>query len=259
MKTKLCSLTTRLLTLFAFAYLLSVGRGLAQVYEEVFSFGDARAEDFANGPHKGRAPSAALLQAADGNFYGTLRYGTVFKMTADGVLTTVVEFTGTSGSYKGSEPNAVMVRGSNGNLYGTTSRGGAANFGTVFTMTATGVLTTLVEFTSGNNLGNVDHFVGLVQGSDGNFYGTTSDGGAFCYGTVFKMTATGVLTTLVEFTHNGATNRGSKPLAGLVEGSDGNFYGTTSEGGPLPFGSGDGTVFKVTPAGRADHAGCVHG
>src|SRR5262249_31675075 len=84
---------------------------------------------------------------------------------------------------------------------------------------------------------------GLVEGSDGDFYGTTSGGGASLCGTVFKMTPAGMLTTLVEFTGNGASNKGSRPSAGLVLGSDGNFYGTTLQGG-----AGDlGTTFRMTP------------
>src|SRR5437764_1100429 len=70
----------------------------------------------------------------------------------------------------------------------------------------------------------------LIQGSDGNFYGTTQQGGATGNGTVFRVTPVGVLTTLVEFTGNGASNKGSAPYAALVQGSDGNFYGTTANG-----------------------------
>ena len=80
-------------------------------------------------------------------------------------------------------------------------------------------------------------FANLVQGNDGNFYGTTQT-----YNSVFKMTPAGVLTTLVEFTGNGASNKGAEPYASLVKGGDGNFYGTTREGGA----NGLGTVFKMT-------------
>jgi len=86
----------------------------------------------------------------------------------------------------------------------------------------------------------------VVQDSAGNFYGTTRFGGAPDKGSVFKLTPAGALSTLVEFVDDGVTNRGRAPQADLVRGSDGNFYGTTAEGGA----SGFGTVFKVTPAAR---------
>ncbi len=199
-----------------------------------------------------RLPVPALVKGSDGNFYGTteqggaIGFGTVFKMTPAGVMTTVVEFTGNGASNKGRSPAAALVQSGEGNFYGTTEFGGASNFGTVFKMTPGGVLTTLVEFTS-NGASNKSRqpFAALVEGSDGNFYGTTKAGGANNLGTVFKMTPAGVLTTLVEFTGNGASNKGSRPFAGLVQGSDGNFYGTTEQGGAI----GVGTVFKMTPTG----------
>src|SRR5947208_2619165 len=83
----------------------------------------------------------------------------------------------------------------------------------------------------------------LVQGSDGNFYGTTALGGANNKGTVFKIDSTGNLTTLHSF--SGFPNDGGNPIAGLIQGSDGNFYGTTALGGEHSLG----TVFRITPAG----------
>src|SRR5262249_21233392 len=143
-------------------------------------------------------------------------------------------------------PQAGLVQSNDGNFYGTTQTGGAADLGTVFRITPTGILTTLVEFTGtgGANKGSIP-YAGLVQGSDGNLYGTTSSGGASDLGTVFKMTSAGGLTTLVEFSGNDASNKGSDPVGGLLQGSDGNFYGTTSFGGANNLG----TVFKVTTAG----------
>lgn len=82
----------------------------------------------------------------------------------------------------------------------------------------------------------------LVQGKDGNLYGTTLYGGANGDGTVFKVTPSGMLTSLHSFTGTDGEN----PYAGLVLGIDGNFYGTTYQGGTF----GDGTVFKITPAGK---------
>jgi uncharacterized repeat protein (TIGR03803 family) len=140
-----------------------------------------------------------------------------------------------------------LVQGSDGNFYGTTSGGGTNNnAGTVFRISATGALTTLYSFTGGKDGG--DSFAGLVQGSDGNFYGTTAYGGTNGgQGTVFKISATGALTTLYSFTgaHARAGKDGAYPT-GLVQGSDGNFYGTTYNGGSN---CDCGTVFKISATG----------
>ncbi len=203
------------------------------------------------GSNKGQQPNE-LVEGSDGNFYGTTTgggasyFGTVFKLTPSGMLTTLVEFTGTAGSNLGNYPYAGLIQGNDGNFYGTTKGGGASDMGTVFKLTPSGVLTTLVEFT-GTASGYIGKYpyVGLVQGSDGNFYGTTHEGGASGAGTVFKLTPGGVLTTLVEFTGTVGSNKGLYPYASLMQGSDGNFYGTTLMGGA----SGAGTVFKLTSGG----------
>jgi len=178
--------------------------------------------NFQRGPAN---PRASLVQGPDGNFYGTTQdggsggSGTVFKVTNNGVLTTLVSFTGSNGA----NPSAALALGRDGALYGTTET-------TVFKVTTDGVLTTLVWF---NGTNGAIALGGLVLGSDGCFYGTTSTGGIGygAYGggngTVFKVTTNGVLTTLASF--NG-TN-GMSPLAGLTLGRDGNFYGTTFYGG----------------------------
>ncbi len=209
--------------------------------------------------NKGSLPLAGLVQGTDGNLYGTTfeggaaGKGTAFRMTAGGVLTTLVEFTGNRATNKGSHPQADLVQGSDGSLYGTSVNGGPSGYGTVFRMTTDGVVTMLVNFTDNGaiNIGRIPS-KSLVQGSDGNFYGTTGLGGSGNYGlgfgTVFKMTPGGAVTTLVRFNGNGATNKGSYP-SGLVEGKDGSFYGTTAEGGKGYNGFGLGTVFKITPDG----------
>jgi len=194
----------------------------------------------------GAYPDAGLVQGSDGNFYGTTSiagnggYGTVFKMTPAGVLTTLVEFNSDNNGANGQHPEAGLVQGTDGNFYGTTSAGGSNNpgYGTVFSATPGGVLTTLVSFNLSNGAGSM---AGLIQGNDGNFYGTTNNGGSASDGTVFQMTPAGVLTTLVSF-YGG---NGANPSSGLLQGRDGNFYGTTSAGGS----SGYGTIFKMTPAG----------
>jgi uncharacterized repeat protein (TIGR03803 family) len=132
-----------------------------------------------------------------------------------------------------------LAQGPDGNLYGTTFQGGAYDNGTVFQMTPSGILSTLLSF----NVSNGDlPYAGLALGSDSNFYGTTYQGGAAGRGTAFSISTTGALTTLHSFS-NGAD--GGHVAAGLLLGSDGNFYGTTYKGGT----SGYGTVYRVTPGG----------
>jgi uncharacterized repeat protein (TIGR03803 family) len=141
-------------------------------------------------------------------------------------------------------PEAGLVQGSDGNFYRTTSGGGVygqsvGGYGTVFQITTNGALTTLYSFTGGNK--GAEPLAGLVQGSDGYFYGTTfggSEGGVSSggNGTVFRISSSGALTTLYSFDFND----GAGPTAGLVQGSDGNFYGTTPA-----VGNQAGTVFQL--------------
>ena len=204
----------------------------------------------------GNEPVAALTLGNDGNFYGTTAqggitgsgfpygHGTIFKVTTNGTLTTLVSFNGTNGN----DPSALTL-GNDGNFYGTTWSGGNSTAGTVFQVTTNGTLTTLISFNVVNGMGiNVNGaypMAGLTLGNDGNFYGTTGQGGSGAAGTVFKMTTNGTLTTLASF--NG-TN-GLQPEAGLTLGNDGNFYGTTEGGGTTNIYQGYGTVFKVTTNG----------
>lgn len=205
-----------------------------------------------SGSYLGSAPRGLLL-ASDGNFYGvtngggTSSSGTVFKMTPAGVLTTLVNFTGTTGAALGSAPNGVLVTGSDGNLYGTTAGGGAGGFGTVFMITPTGTLTTLAQFTgtTGAVLGSSPKG-GLVELPDGSFMGSTTTGGSGGgSGTVFRITKAGVLTTLVNFTGTTGTAPGTTPQGTLVRGADGSYYGLCASGGMY----GGGTIFKVTIEG----------
>jgi uncharacterized repeat protein (TIGR03803 family) len=190
----------------------------------------------------GSAPSG-LVRGDDGNFYGATQSGgpsqngTIFKITAAGVLTTLHAFSGGDGA----APRAALAQGSDGNFYGTTEFGGSANSGTVFRITPAGVLATLHAFSFGED--GALPLAGLIQGRDGNFYGTTFQG-ARGYGTVFRMTPAGTLTTLHAFFPG--DGEGSNPFAGLVQGKDGGYYGTTEEGGA----NGLGTVFRVTAEGE---------
>jgi len=184
---------------------------------------------------------AALIQAANGNFYGTTEYGgtngqgAVFCLSTNGVLSMLASFTD---DLNGSSPKAALVQGSDGNFYGTTEYGGSNNYGTVFKMTPAGALTTLHSF---DNADGYYPCAALVQGTDGGFYGTTSGGGSDSDGTVFRITASGAFTTLHSFDYSD----GEFPCAALVQGADGSFYGTTEYGGAGYYG----TVFKITTNG----------
>jgi uncharacterized repeat protein (TIGR03803 family) len=224
------------------------------------------------GSPDGASPAGSLVQDAQGVFYGTTAgggaygSGTVFKITPAGVETVLYSFSGCepqgcpiTGSTDGAQPMAGLFLSSDGNFYGTTYAGGTNIRGTVFRMTPAGVETVLHSF-NGNGFVGVSGdgalpTTGLVQGSDGSFYGTTYSGGAFNNGTsgggtVFKITPDGVETVLHSFTGNGHvlySVDGANPTS-LIMGSDGNLYGTTSSGGAYLNYMG-GTVFKITPAG----------
>lgn len=187
-------------------------------------------------------PYAGLLQGRDGNIYGTTASGgasgrgTVFKITPSGTETVLYSFPA-----GGSDPYTGLIEGSDGNFYGTTGAGGTSDDGTVFKITPGGTETVLHAFAKSGSDGEIP-YAGLIQGSDGNFYGTTYFGGSGGYGTIFKVTPSGTETVLYSFAGG---SDGEHPYAGVIQGSDGNFYGTTYFGGT----SGNGTVFRVTPSG----------
>jgi len=196
----------------------------------------------------GANPQCQLAMDANGNLYGTAPEqgpnfsGTVFRVTTNGVLTTLVSFNNTNGAF----PEDGLTAGNDGNFYGTTANGGSNGSGTVFRITPGGVLTTLVSF---NGTNGESPLGGLVQANDGNLYGTTGFGGTnSSFGTIFKITTNGVLTTLFNFHFTD----GEVPSAKLTFGSDGNLYGTTTFGG-LAGGNvsvnGLGTVFRITTDG----------
>jgi len=187
-------------------------------------------------------PYSGLVQSSDGNIYGTTASGgtsgrgTVFKITPSGIQSILYSFPAGS-----SDPYTGLIQGSDGNFYGTTGAGGTNDDGTVFKITPSGTETVLHVFPKTGSDGETP-YAGVIQGSDGNFYGTTYFGGANGLGTVFKVTPGGTETVLYSFA---AGNDGEHPYAGVTQGSDGNFYGTTYQGGT----SGLGTVFKITPSG----------
>ena len=165
---------------------------------------------------------------------GTNGLGTAFRMTTSGAFNTLVTFNNANGE----SPQGLM-QARDGDFYGTTYRGGASNLGTVFRMTSTGALITLVDFDGAN--GANPYEAGLVEASDGNLYGTTSQGGTSNLGTVFRITTNGAFTKLVDFN----VSNGANPYASLMQASDGNLYGTTFYGGTNDYG----TVFQMTTNG----------
>ena len=204
----------------------------------------------------GADPFAGLAQGSDGFFYGTTYYttftggtvggyGTVFKISTNGALTSLYSF---SGGNDGAHPAAVLVQGRDGYFYGTTVGGGIdGGYGTVFKISTNGALTSLHSF----NFTDGEAPESLMQAGDGYFYGTAFNGGrSTAYdssgnGTLFKMSTNGALITLYSFGTiqgaDGSSVDGANPVGPLVLCSDGSFYGTTAGGGP-----GDGTVFRLT-------------
>jgi uncharacterized repeat protein (TIGR03803 family) len=206
----------------------------------------------------GANPAGGVIQATDGNFYGTTELGTIFKITSSGTLTTLNSLDGADGEF----PVSGLVEGTDGNLYGTASEGGAnsncsttlvdhkagaqdniaprkfVSCGTVFKVTLSGTVTTLASLTMASGF---RPSAPLLQANDGNFYGTAQEGGTSDLGTIFKVTPGGTLTTLHSFTGPD----GEKSIGALIQATDGSLYGTTSFGGSI----GGGTVFKITLAG----------
>ena len=194
----------------------------------------------------GAYPKGALIQATDGNLYGTtyeggahrtcgstFGCGTVFRITPGGVLTTLYSFCAQTNCVDGAGPQAALGQATDGNFYGTTFYGGANDTcdlgcGTVFRITPGGVLTTLYSFCAQTNcLDGSAPQAGLVQATDGDFYGTTATGGTMDAGTIFQLTPEGTLTTLHSFCSQPDCPDGAYPDGGLVQATDGNFYGTT--------------------------------
>ena len=196
-----------------------------------------------------------LILASDGNFYGTSseedrsNRGTIFKLTPDGVETTLYSFgrrLGLVGFHEtvldGSDPMVAPIEGSDGNFYGTTYNGGTYDQGTVFKITPSGELTTLYSFGAVSQDG-MHPYATLILDATGNLYGTTSKGGVKRAGTVFKITPSGTEEILHSF--GTVPHDGSTPFTPLVRGSDGALYGTTSAGGR----HGKGAMYKISPQG----------
>jgi uncharacterized repeat protein (TIGR03803 family) len=197
--------------------------------------------EFAGGADGG-IPEGPPIQASDGNLYGTTHgqpgASTVYKYTKAGVYSIVCTFTGPQGLALAGP----LLQGTDGNLYGTAIQGGAHNAGTVFKMSTAG---TVLSFYSFNSTGKGGYYPtgGLIQAADGSFYGLTGAGGAYGFGTLFKLTPRVAVSTLYSF--QGGPGDGAYPNLGLVQGTDGNLYGTTVSGGA----NGYGILFQISTSG----------
>ena len=225
---------------------------LAGAVSVLYSFGSVAGD--------GLNPRGSLIQASDGNFYGmtndggantcrnhdligSVGCGTVIKITLAGTESVLHSF-GSAGD--GFFPGGSLIQASDGNFYGITPWGGANGVGTVFNITSAGTESVLHSFSLNSNDGG-HPYDNLIQASDGNLYGAGS-GGAFGAGAVMKFTLTGTESVFYSFSGGGnglvGSSDGGSP-GGLLQASDGNFYGMTSVGGAINAG----TVFKITPAG----------
>jgi uncharacterized repeat protein (TIGR03803 family) len=277
------------------ALLVAATLASAQTYTTLYTY----PEDTRNDTGIGLA--GIMTQGRDGNIYGTIgddnanAAGSAFKMTTSGTFTRIYSFCALTKCADGSGPWGGLSLGKDGNLYGTTTGGGTTGSGTVFKLTPTGTLTTVWDFDNAADGGapwyppiqGIDSsFYGAsntvyagdygalykltptaqppytesvpvdfnftngndpnspVQGTDGNFWGTTIGGGTSNLGVLYKTTPAGKITVLHNFT--GYPNDGTNPIGALVQGNDGNFYGVTYVGGANNLGS----VFKITLAGK---------
>jgi uncharacterized repeat protein (TIGR03803 family) len=215
----------------------------AQTFTNLFTF------DGANGSYPQPSP---LVQGIDGNFYGTTDgggantsgcsrspgCGTVFEITPEGVLTTLHNFNDDAGGW-GPMPGLTLA--TNGDFYGVNSNGGSSGGGEAFKITAGGTLTTLLGFNGGAEGANPNSTP--IQATNGNFYGTTVNGGTNGDGAIFEMTPAGALTTLHDFDFTDGWDPQDAPL---VQATNGDLYGETGGGGT----SSNGTVFRITPGGE---------
>jgi len=222
----------------------------------------------------GAVPESTMMQASDGNFYGATVYGglgtgcfsdtgvpcgVIFKVSPAGQESVLYNFCDTTCGAAGLP--ADFIESGAGLLYGVSSLGfaGVTTTPDVFTLTPSGQVNSF-DLPCSSEESCAGAYASLTQGSDGNFYGTTYGGGitnSACSGgcgTIFRMTPSGAFTTIYEFCADGGTlcSDGSLPNSKLLQAADGNFYGTTSEGGVgnascETFGCG--TIFKLTPSG----------
>lgn len=247
--------------------LASLALVLVMATEPLFAQTLTTLHSFTGYPNDGADPISSMVVDAQGNLYGTTEFGgsvscadsirfgcgTVFKLTPSGTESTLHNF---AGSPDGDYVKAGLIADAQGNLYGTTTAGGrtfaGSTFGTVFRVTPSGEETPLYSFrpsfntlpTSGARMDGANPYTSLTMDSSGNLYGTTSIGGAYGFGAVFKVDPSGKETVLYSF--GGYPGDGLSPFSGLERDAQGTLYGTTYAGGS----HGVGTVFKLTAGGQ---------
>jgi len=194
------------------------------------------------GANDGGDPNSPPIQGTDGNLYGTTYsggtngFGTVFQLTRSGKLNTLFSFDSSHGAY----PTASLIQGTDGDFYGTTTQGGAhPEYGEVFKITTSGKLTVLHSFDSTEGANPEGP---LVQGSDGKLYGTTFYGGSPYGGVAFTLSTNGHNFAVL---HDFNPTDGIYQQAGLVQGTDGDFYGATPLAGQMNYG----TLYRISPRG----------
>ncbi len=173
---------------------------------------------------EGLIPDAPLLQASDGNLYGSTveNNGEIFKISTAGKLKVIHTFTGTDGA----SPTSALIQGTDGRLYGVTEAGGTNGQGVVFKMTTAGAITVLHSFSQTTD--GAGPQASLVQATDGNLYSVLPFGGSNSKGTLYKLTTAGTFSVLFSF--NGTL--GATPAAALAQNTNGLLYGDTQGGGP---------------------------
>jgi uncharacterized repeat protein (TIGR03803 family) len=196
----------------------------------------------------GGDPFAGLTVSSDGTLYGTTNGGgtnaggTIFSLTTSGTLTVLHNFCSATNCADGNTVYDALAKGSNGTFYGVTLNGGTKGWGTVFSITPAGKFTTLHTFSYTDG---ATPWGGLIQAKNGNLYGTTAGGGKTDSGTVFQIAKGNKFTTIYNFCVKTYCADGVGPVGNLIQGSNGNFFGTTEAGGI----EGWGTAFEVTSTG----------
>lgn len=205
----------------------------------IYSFSCTAASCYVNDPF-------SMILGSDGSLYGVSLYGgkspgqgSIFRVTLDGKFSGVYAFP----QHVGENPNSI-AQSSDGNLFGTAANGGEYGHGTFFRISTTGELKGLHAFCSQPNCLDGAFPLSAIQGRDGNFYGTTVQGGAHGAGAIYELTAAGNYRVLYSFCSLRYCDDGGDPLS-IVQDNDGNFFGAGyGDGGFQKFG----TVFEFTAA-----------